>query len=96
MAELKEPWDTEFPGFAAGQGPCCRRERVTIMIMGRFGQIQPTLTHDHEPARGEGRFLIPGIGFSEGARQPRRVDPERLVHQGDNEHVGPTMLTGRC
>jgi hypothetical protein len=28
--------------------------RATIMIMGRFGQIWPTLTHDHETARAEG------------------------------------------
>src|SRR5580700_6044557 len=87
--ELKEPCDSGFPGFAAGQGPCCRRERrwraarivagcgmapaagplrdvsplypvmpelhvetfrATTMIMGRFGQIWPTLTHDHETA----------------------------------------------
>jgi hypothetical protein len=28
--------------------------RATIMIVGRFGQIRPTLTHDHEnsPSRG--------------------------------------------
>jgi hypothetical protein len=28
--------------------------RATTMIMGRFGQIRPTLTHDHEnsPSRG--------------------------------------------
>jgi hypothetical protein len=31
--------------------------RATIMIMGRFGQIRPTLTHDHETARAEGCFL---------------------------------------
>ena len=32
----------------------------------------------------------------EGARQPPRVDPERLVDQGDDEHVGPTALAGCC
>jgi hypothetical protein len=79
--------------LAAGQGPCCGRERrwraarivagcdtapaaaplrdvsplypvmpelhietfrATTMIMGRFGQIRPTLTHDHETAQAEG------------------------------------------
>ena len=27
------------------------------IIMGRFGQIRPTLTHDHETARAEGASL---------------------------------------
>ena len=32
------------------------------MIMGRFGQIPPTLTHDHEPAQPRGAwFLIQGL-----------------------------------
>jgi hypothetical protein len=35
------------------------------MIMGRFGQLLPTLTHNYEPARAEGRFLkflaLPGV-----------------------------------